>query len=206
MLTPSSHTFHTQYQMRIRPMLHFEKIMDQYNLGDPSKVLVIGADADEIATGEAVWHLSHCEIKGNPDLNKYVVYFGTLMAKYAAHQLQVLGDGICAADNQAPLDLARTVWGSGPVAKTLEQACRDKQSPRVQPGKVGCPGNGRGKTKKVLHLPVGSAIHLSSLAEPSMRFMKDAGTVEGGSMSRRRMDLRKFAFTKFMVFALLRNL
>ena len=122
--------------MRSRPVQKFREIMDQYNLGDPKDVLVLGSDADEIAKGEAVWALSHCHIKNDPDLEQSIVYFGTLLGTGTLTALRYLGDGVCSADGQGPQELARAVWGAGPVVKTLSRVCL------VPQGKWGMAGAG----------------------------------------------------------------
>ena len=47
-------------------------------------------------------------------------------------------------------------------------------------------------------MPVGSAIHMSSMNEPTMRLFKDAGTVEGGVIGRSRLDFSKFALGRLL--------
>ena len=82
-----------ELQMRSAPVQKFREVMHKYIRSSPDDVLVLGSDADEIATGEAVWHLAHCELKGSPNLNEHVVYFGTVMAKHTLTTLQVHGPG-----------------------------------------------------------------------------------------------------------------
>ena len=140
--------------MRTWPVEQFRKIMGNYTTAAPSEVLVLGSDADEIATGEAVWRLSRCELRGAPALDEWTVYFGALETKYTADSLEALADGPCAADQQEPRELARAVWGSGPVARTLARVLREEVSPRAPPAQFGC--NARPwKTKKVPAPPPG---------------------------------------------------
>ena len=92
--------------------------------------------------------------------------------------LQVLWDGHCASGYQEPWDLAACVWGAGPVVKTLRTVLDEGTAPRVYPRVVGCRSWRGGATKAVLHMPIGSAIHLSSVAEPVMQLYKQAGVME----------------------------
>jgi len=172
-----------EHRMRSRPVQKFREIMDQYNLGDPKDVLVLGSDADEIAKGEAVWALSHCHIKNDPDLEQSIVYFGTLLGTGTLTALRYLGDGVCSADGQGPQELARAVWGAGPVVKTLSRVLREGSAPRVYPSMVGCQSREQKTSHEVLHMPVGCAFHLSSINEPVMRLYKEGGTIEGGGRS-----------------------
>ena len=166
-------------RMRTRPVELFRDILGRLALGPPEDVLVLSSDADEIATGEAVWRLSHCEARGGP-LRDRVVFFGALFSKDDLRHLVPVPDGECAADYQRPAELAPMVWGSGPVGMSLARVLREGRAPRVGPDTVGCRGPGARTSPEVLHMPVGSAFHMSSVRDPVMRLFKEAGTVEGG--------------------------
>uniref|UniRef100_A0A7S4CWQ3 Glycosyltransferase family 92 protein n=1 Tax=Eutreptiella gymnastica TaxID=73025 RepID=A0A7S4CWQ3_9EUGL len=160
-----------EHRMRTAAVQKFHAVMHKYPLDSPDRVLVLGSDLDEIATGEAIWHVSHCELKGHRDLNDHLVYFGTLMAKYTLSTLQPIHNARCAAGHQEPWELAACVWGAGPVVKTLRTVMREGSSPRAYPRDIGC-RRPLDVSKKVVHMPIGSAIHLSSLSEPTMQLFK----------------------------------
>ena len=89
-------------RMRTRPVQHFRDLASRLSLDRPEDVLVLSSDADEIASGEAVWQLSHCEIRNSPNLTDSLVWFGTLMTKGSLTELHYLPDGNCSADEQPP--------------------------------------------------------------------------------------------------------
>ena len=72
------------------------------------------------------------------------------------------------------------MWGAGPVATTLRRVLREGASPRVYPGVVGCNIQPYRTSAEVLHMPIGSAMHMSSMSEPLDRLYKEGGTIEGG--------------------------
>eukprot|EP00668_Euglena_longa_P031474 GGOE01040683.1.p1 GENE.GGOE01040683.1~~GGOE01040683.1.p1 ORF type:complete len:490 (-),score=142.02 GGOE01040683.1:55-1524(-) len=176
--SPRGRDWVLERRMREDPMEQFRHLMSRYRLDPPEQVLAIGSDADEIASGEAVYHLSRCALHPEVDLDNRIVYFGTLMAKYSLSTLQILRDGRCSAGHQEPGDLAPYVWGAGPVGMTLRRVLSEGAVPRVYPSAVGCLNHFDRSSVYVMHLPIGSAIHLSTMSEPTMQLFKEGGTME----------------------------
>eukprot|EP00667_Euglena_gracilis_P007858 EG_transcript_7943 len=165
-------------RMREEPLRQFRAVWQRYGLDAPERVLAIGSDADEIASGEAVYRLARCELRPGLDLDERIVYFGTLMAKYSLSRLQILRDGRCSAGHQEPGDLAPYVWGAGPIGMSLRRVLADGAIPRAYPSSVGCYTHFDRSSVYVIHLPIGSAIHLSTMSEPTMQLFKEGGTME----------------------------
>jgi len=164
--------------MREAPVRQFKAIRHAYPLDSPDEVIAIGADADEIPSAEAVWRLSRCDFRPPANLSTHIVYFGTLMAKSSLDTLQILRDGRCSSGSQGPWGLTPYVWGAGPVALTLDRVLAEGAIPRVYPRDIGCRTHFDYSSAFVIHLPVGSAVHLSTTREPVMQLFKEAGTME----------------------------
>jgi len=122
-----------------------------------------------------MYHVKHCELI--KDI-KFPLYAPCIAFKKNFHWLQgnLAGENCLLGPGSKPADLKKYLWGAGPRIWPLYRFLEEGNTLRYSGRNV--PGDKLRNIHCSSHLGIPSAIHLSSVAEPSEEWMKAYSVIE----------------------------